>query len=128
MKQFASSWKSSTQRRKQRKYQMNAPLHIKQKFLGAHLSKDLKKKYKRRSVTLRKGYTVKIMRGQFKKQTGKITSIDLKRSQVHVENIQQLKRDGTKAFFPLHPSNLQIIEMTADDKKNRMKLERAGAK
>ena len=91
--------------------------------MAAHLSKELMKKYKRRSLTLRKGYRVKIMRGQYKKQTGKIVDLDLKKTKVQVEGIQQVKRDGAKSFYPLHPSNLQIIEMTVDDKKTRMKLE-----
>ena len=123
MKKFSRAWKSSTQRRKQRKYQKNAPLNIKQKFMASHLSKELRKKYKRRSITVRKGYTVKIMRGQYKKQTGKIVDMSLRDTKVHVEGIQQVKRDGTKAFYPLHPSNLQIIQLTTDDKKTRMKLE-----
>ena len=125
MKTFSRAWKSSTNRRKQRKYQKNAPLHVKQQFTAAHLSKELRKKYKGRSSSLRKGYTVKIMRGQYKKKTGKIVSVDLRSSRVTIEGIQQVKRDGTKAFYPIHPSNLQIIELTTDDKKTRVKLEGA---
>ena len=123
MKMFSREWKSSKQRRKQRKYRLNAPLHIKQKFMTSTLSKDLRKKHKKRNLGLKKGYTVKILRGQFKKQTGKVVDIDLKRSRVNIEGIQQLKRDGTKAFYPLDPSNLQIIDFTIDDKKMRAKLE-----
>jgi large subunit ribosomal protein L24 len=123
MIEFAPTWKSSTQRRKQRKYRMNAPFHIKQKFTAIPLSKDLKKKFKKKSMTARKGYQIKIMRGQFKKQTGKIVEVNLKDTKVHVEGIQQVKRDGTKAFYPIHPSNLQIIEMSLEDKKLKKKLE-----
>ncbi len=68
------------------------------------------------------------MRGQFKKQTGKIMSINLKESKANVEGIQQVKRDGTKSFYPIHPSNLQIIELTTDDKQTRIKLEGAQKK
>ncbi len=93
--------------------------------MAAHLSKDLRKKYKRRALTVRKGYMVKIMRGQFKKQTGKIVSVDLRRNRITIEGIHQVKRGRTKTFYPLHPSNLQIIELTTDDKKTRMKLEGA---
>lgn len=122
MKVFSRAWKSSTQRRKQRKYQKNAPLHIRQKFTAAHLSKELRKKYKRRALTLREGYRVKIMRGQFKKQSGKIVKVNLKDTTVHIEGIHHVKRDGTKAFFPVHPSNVQIIDLTTDDKRTREKL------
>ena len=56
--------------RKQRRAQMEAPAHKMRAFLGAHLSKDLRAKHKTRSIPLRKGDTVKIMRGQFKSLTG----------------------------------------------------------
>ena len=125
MKEFSPAWKTSTQRRKQRKYRANAPLHIKQKFMAAHLSKELRKKYNRRSITVRKDYKVKIMRGQFKKQTGKITDVNIRKNKVYVEGIQHIKKDGTKTFYPIHPSNLEVIEMVVADKKMKAKLEGA---
>ena len=116
-KKFSKSWKSSKKQRKQRKYRINAPLNIKRKFLSAHLSKELRKKYSTRNVTLRKGDKVKIMRGQFKKKTGTIAKILMKRSKVCMENIQLTKNDGTKVYYPLEPSNLMIIELNLTDKR-----------
>ena len=91
--------------------------------MASPLSKELKAKYKKNAVTLRKGYKVKIMRGEYKKQIGKVVDIDLKKTRVHVEGIQHVKRSGAKSFYPLHPSNLQIIEAVFDDKKMRAKME-----
>ena len=113
---FSSSWKKSIQPRKQRKYRHNAPLHIKQKFVGVHLSKELKKKYNKRSINLRKGDGIKVMRGQFKNKTGKIDKVDTKKTLVYVSGIEVMKRDGTKARYPIHPSNLVITELNMDDK------------
>ena len=96
---------------------MNAPLHVKQKFIAAPLTKELRKKHNKRSLTIRKGDTIKVLRGQFKKQTGKIVDVNLITTKVHVEGIQHIKRDGTKTYFPLHPSNLQIIDIATGDKK-----------
>ena len=77
MKQgFSKSWKESKQPRKQRKYMYNAPVNVARKFLASHLSKELRTKYGRRSVTLRKGDKVKILRGSSKGQVGKIDRID----------------------------------------------------
>jgi large subunit ribosomal protein L24 len=123
-KQFSNSWKKSKQPRKQRKYRYNAPLHIKQKFMHAHLSKELRKKYAVRSIGLRKGDKVKIMRGQFK---GKITSVEkvlIKKEKVYLAGIENIKRDGTKAPYPIHPSNLLITELNINDKKRIKILER----
>lgn len=114
----------SKQPRKQRKYRYNAPLHIKQKFMRAHLSKELRKKYSRRSLGLKKGDKVKILRGQFKKKTGKIDKVDLKENYVYITGIEITKKDGTKAFYPLQPSNLMITELNLDDKKRQKILDR----
>ena len=113
---FSSSWKKSKQPRKQRKYRYNAPLHVKQKFVSTHLSKELRKKYKKRNVNLRKGASVKVMRGQFKNKSGKVDEVDVKKTSVYVDGIETVKRDGTKSRYPIHPSNLIITDVNLDDK------------
>ena len=117
---FSTHWKASKQPRKQRKYLANAPLHIKRKLLSTNLSKELRKKYKKRNVPLVKGDTVKIMRGKFKQKTGKIIEVNTSTSKVKIEGIMVKKQDGSKANIKMHPSNLQIIELNLNDKK-RMK-------
>ena len=118
MKQkFSTKWKSSKQPRKQRKFVANAPLHIKHRFLSANLSKDLRKKYAKRNLPLRKGDEVLIMRGAFKKKKAKITSVDLKNTRVVLEGIQRTKKDGSKVNVFFHPSIIQIQSLSLDDKK-----------
>ena len=113
---YSSSWKKSKQPRKQRKDRRNAPLHIKQKFVSSHLSKELRKKYKKRSINLRKGDSVKVARGQFKNKSGKVEEVSLKKTSIYISGIETVKRDGTKARYPIHPSNLIITEVNMDDK------------
>jgi len=124
MEKFSSMWKSSRKPRKQRKYRLNAPLHIKQKFIQSHISKDLRKKYGKRSAGVRKGDKVKIMHGKFKKHEGKIERVDLKKTRVFVSGAELTKRDGTKKQLALHPSNLIITELNLDDKMRQKALER----
>ena len=124
MKKFSADWKSSTKRSKQRKYRFNAPLHIKQKLVHSHLSKDLRAKYGKRNASVRKGDKVKIMRGQFKKHEGKVERLDVKKSLVFVSGVELTKKDGTKKLLPSHPSNLMIIELNLDDKTRQQALER----
>jgi len=116
-KKFSRSWIKSKQPRKQRKYSHNAPLHIKGKFMSAHLSKDLMKKYNRRSIRPRKGDKIIVLRGQFKKKKGNVERVDLKKSKVYVSGVEMIKKDGTKVFYPVHPSNLVVTEINLDDKK-----------
>ena len=124
MKNFSKAWKRSKKPGKQRKYRAKAPLHLKQKLIHSHLSKDLRKKFGKRSFGLRKGDKVKIMRGQFKKHEGKIERIDLKKQLAFVAGIESTKKDGTKRILGLHTSNLMIMEMNLDDKFRQKKLER----
>jgi large subunit ribosomal protein L24 len=118
MKQsFSTSWQGSVQTRKQRKYRHNAPLHLKHKFLSSHLSKDLRKKYGKRALPLRKGDEVLVMRGTFAKKKAKVSSVNLKITKVALEGIQTTKKDGSKVAVLLRPSILQIISLNTDDKR-----------
>ncbi|MBS3132294.1 50S ribosomal protein L24 [Candidatus Woesearchaeota archaeon] len=121
---FSKEWKRSGQTRKQRLYRYNAPLHIKGKFVNACLSKDLRKKHHVRSMRLKKGDKVRIMVGQFKKTEGKISLVDMKNTRVYVEGADIVKKDGTKASYPINPSNLMIVELVLDDKKRQKRLDR----
>ena len=123
-KKYSSSWKSSKQSKKQRKYRYNAPLHIKQKFVHTHLSTELRKKYKTRSLGLRKGDKVKVLRGQFKKHAGNVERINLRKTKVYLSGIEITKKDGTKTTYPIDPSNLIITELNLDDKERQKIIER----
>lgn len=123
-KTFSKGWNSSKQPRKQRKYRFHAPLHIRQKLAGSHLSKDLKKKYNTRSVQPKKGDKVKVLRGQFKGKSGKIERIDLKKSKLYINGIELIKKDGTKMMYPINPSNVIVEELNLEDKKRVKSLER----
>lgn len=121
---FSKIWNRSIQPRKQRKFRYNAPLHIRQKFVSAHLLKELRKKYGIRSLNLKKGDKVRVMRGKFRKKIGKIERVDLKKSKVYITGIETVKREGTKSLLPFEPSNLLIIELNLDDKNRKKMLER----
>jgi large subunit ribosomal protein L24 len=125
-KEFSTKWIGSKQPRKQRKYVYNAPLHTRHKLLSAHLSKDLRTKYGKRSVPVRKGDEVLVMRGNFKKKKAKITGVNLKRGKVFLENIQRTKKDGSKVNVPFYPSNLMIMNLALEDKERIALLNRNG--
>ena len=118
MKQeFSTKWVSSKQPRRQRKYRHNAPLHVRSRFLNAHLSKGLREKYKTRSLRVRTGDEVEIMRGSFAGKKAKITSVDVKRTRVVLEGITRGKKDGSKVNVFFDPSNLTIFTVNSDDRK-----------
>lgn len=121
---FSTAWKASKKPSKQKKYAMNAPLHLKRNFVSAHLAKPLKDKYKMRSIPLRKGDSVKVLRGQFKKKIGKVNKVDLKNSIVYIEGVEIMKRDGSKSPYPVHPSNVIVENLDLADKLRKAKVER----
>ena len=125
---FSTSWKSSTQPRKQRKYRHNAPLHVKHMFLNAHLSKELRKKYGKRSLPLRKGDEVLVMQGSFKRKKAKVVSVNLQRSRVALEGLQRTRRDGMKVSVTFHPRILQIQTLVTEDKERLSALQRTATK
>lgn len=126
MKKISTAWKSSKRPGKQRKYRANLGLHLRRRLMNANLSKELRKKYGRRSIPVRKGDIVKIMKGKFKKKTGKVTTANTKKLFVEIEGMQIKKQDGSKANMKFRPSFLQITELNEEDKR-RMGTKKAVA-
>lgn len=120
---FSKTWVKSKQPRKQRKYRYNAPLHIRHKLMSAHLSKELQKKYGKRSLPVRKGDKVKIMRGRFKSIENEVEEVNYKKYCVYIKGVRLEKQDTTKVKYPIHPSNLLITELNLEDKKRLKKKE-----
>ena len=110
---------SSNKPSKQRKALHQAPLHKRHKLLSAHLSKELKGQLKRRSLPVRKGDEVKIMRGKFRGTTGKVSKVDMKRLKVYLENLKRKKVSGEEVSVPVNPSKLLIVNAVMEDAKRR---------
>ena len=62
--------------------------------MSCHLSKDLKSKYDVRSIPVRKGDHVKIMRGTLKGRDGKVQTVYRKKWALHIEKITREKING----------------------------------
>ena len=109
---------------KQRKRLYTAPLHVRSKILSAPLSPDLREKYGFRSLPIRVGDKVQILRGDHKGFEGKVLKVDRKKYRISVEGITREKVDGTTINVPIHPSKVMITELNLDDKWRRKKIER----
>ncbi|MBI2141221.1 50S ribosomal protein L24 [Candidatus Woesearchaeota archaeon] len=124
MKLFSASWKSSRKASKQRKFRINSPLHIKRSLLAAPLAEDLARKYGTGAVSLREGDSIKVARGEFRGLVGKVSAVSLKKGNVSVDGAERIRKDGTKSFFPLKPSNLLVTELNIEDKRRIASLTR----
>ncbi len=109
---------------KQRKRMFNAPAHIRHKLMAAPLSPELLAQRGIKTLPVRKGDTVRIMRGDHKGFEGKISRVDLKHFRVYLEGLTREKVDGTTVFVALHPSKVMIKTLNLDDKRRKAVLER----
>ncbi len=120
-------WRTkSKQPRKQRKVLYTAPKHVRYKVMSAHLSKDLREKYGIRSLPIRKGDVVKVMRGKYRGHEGKVVEVDRSRYYIYVEGVTIKKADGTTVLRPIHPSKVMIVKLDLSDKWRLKILERKG--
>ena len=110
--------------RKQRKMLYQAPKHRRQRMMKAHLSDELFGKFGIRSVTIRKGDIVKVMRGKFKGHEGKVVKVNLKNMRVAVEGVTVRKVDNKAVQYWIHPSNLMLVKLDLNDPKRKEKLYR----
>ena len=73
-----------------------ATYKTKSKQLGRALSKDLHKKYGKRSVRVVEGDSVTILRGEFKGVDGKVAKVSTQKSSVAIEGVKKEKTKGDK--------------------------------
>jgi len=72
-------------------------------------------KYNKRSVTVKKGDTVKIIRGGLKGHIGKVASVDTKKMKITVEGATIAKADKSQVARPIDPSNVIITHLDLSD-------------
>ncbi|KAJ2799530.1 60S ribosomal protein L26A, partial [Coemansia helicoidea] len=106
----------SSSARKSRKAHFTAPSHIRRKLMSAGLSKDLRKKHEVRSIPIRTGDEVVVVRGQHKGREGKVTTVYRKKWVIHIDRLVREKVNGATVPIPIHPSNVVVnsLKMTKD--------------
>jgi large subunit ribosomal protein L24 len=112
----------SEQPRKQRKARYQAPSHVKSKYLSAPLSTALKEKYKKKTLRVIKGDTVKVTRGDFVGNEGLVDAVDTKKSKIVVHGVSSTKADGTEVPRVIDASNVQLTKLNLSDKRREAKL------
>ena len=100
-----------------------ATFHTRSKQLGSALSKDLHKKYGKRSIRVNEGDSVKIVRGEFKGVDGKIGKVSPQKNSVTIEGVKKEKTRGEKFDIYIHTSNLLVTSLNTENKWRMAKLE-----
>ncbi|HJM29664.1 MAG: 60S ribosomal protein L26 [Candidatus Thalassarchaeaceae archaeon] len=128
---------------KQRQAQTDAPVHVRRKRMRARLITDDPDLQAVRSVTVRVGDTVEVLRGDFGfpnsvktdsrgKRLGQsrgragvkstIASVDTKNGLVYVDGVTKTTADGKEEAVPLHPSNLIVTKLNDADPLRRKRI------
>jgi len=100
-----------------KKQQTNRAMNqILNKQICAPISKELRKKYSRRSIRIMANDTVKVMRGEYKGLTGKVSKISTATSGIAIEGNKKEKLKGEKIDVYIHSTNMIITSLNTDDK------------
>lgn len=109
---------------KVRNYQIYRATHTtRSKQLGSHLSKELQKKYGRRSIRITIGDSVRVVRGEYRGIDSKVSKIETTKRSVAIEGIKKEKSQGEKFDVFISTSNVLINGLNLDDHWRKTKLE-----
>jgi large subunit ribosomal protein L24 len=92
--------------------------------MAAPLSPELVKSKGAKTLPVRKGDTVRVVRGDHLGFEGKVSRVDLKRYRIFLEGLTREKVDGTNIFVSVHPSKVMIKNLKLDDNWRKAVVER----
>ena len=116
----------ASKRRTQRKLQLGAPSSVKRKLMSSHLNKSLRDQYKIRSLPIKRGDEVKILKGKSKGKSGKVVQVYRKRNVIFVDKVNREKQNGQSVFLPIRPCHC-IIEKLLINKDRTKTIEKRAA-
>jgi large subunit ribosomal protein L24 len=96
--------------------------------MAASLSTELRGTQGRRSYQVRKGDTVKIIRGDFAGVEGKVTEVDRGSRRLFVEGVTREKTSGSSSNVSVHCSKVVITKLNLDDKWRADAIKPAGGR
>ncbi len=110
---------SSGKPRIQRFRRYNAPMHIRQHFVHAHIDKALREKMpvKRRAIQIVKGDTVKVMSGSKHGASGKVVKVELRTGRIFIDSLKKKNAKGKEFNIGINSSNVYITELNLSDKR-----------
>ena len=98
--------------------------------MSATLSKKLRAEHNVRSMPVRKGDTVKVVRGpdHLNGKEAKITAVYRKKYVILLSDVSHNNAKGTSVQYPIHPSNCVITELEMNDSRAKILQRKAAGK
>jgi len=122
---------SSVKPSKVRRKMFNAPLHKLGKILNARLSDDLRAKYDFKTARIRKGDSVRIIRGEYAGVEGKVTGVNIRHvtgvnirhGEITVEGVYRERVKGEQTPVKINASKVRITSLNMEDKLRKTRFE-----
>jgi len=112
----------SIQPRRQRRALYEAHTTERRRRMSAPLSRDLRKRYGRRQIPLRKGDTVRIVSGSFKGREERVAKVDRRSYSVTLDNVTGKTGEAKLKPLPIRPSHLVLVRLNLSDPWRRRML------
>ncbi len=101
--------------RTQRKALYTADLFHRRRRMAVPLSKELRRRYGRRQLPVRKGDTVRILSGSFVGREERVAKVDLQRYAVTLDNVTGKTADAKLKPLPIRPNHLVLTKLNLAD-------------
>jgi large subunit ribosomal protein L24 len=105
----------SRQPRRQRKALFTADSFHRRRQMSAPLSRELRTRYGRRSIPLRKGDTVRILSGSYVGREERVAKVDRRQYSVTLDNVTGKTADAKLKPLPIRLSHLVITRLNLSD-------------
>jgi large subunit ribosomal protein L24 len=117
----------STQPRKQRRASYQASTFDRHRQMSVSLSRELRARYHRRALPLRKGDTVRIISGSFKGREERVTKVDMESLCVTLDNVTIKKVDQKLKPLPIRSTHVILTRLNLADPWRRKILKVSAA-
>jgi large subunit ribosomal protein L24 len=114
---------SSRKPGEQRKALYRAPQHVRRRRMTLPLSRELRSRYRRRRIPVRKGDTVRVLAGSFAGREERVARVDLRHYFVVLDNVTLRKADKKLKQLPLSTGHLMITKLNLSDPWRRRVLQ-----
>jgi len=91
--------------------------------MRAPLSAELRSQYSLRTVQIRKGDSVSVVRGDYKGHEGKVINVFSSKMRITGDGVNMPKMDGTNKPVMLLPSKVMVTKLDLSDKVRKESLE-----
>lgn len=112
----------STQPRRQRRALFDADTFERRRRMAVPLSRELRTRYGRRSLPVRKGDTVRVLSGSYKGREERVAKIDRRGYSMTLDNVTGKTADAKMKPLPIRPSHLVLTRLNLADPWRRRVL------